>query len=250
LAEALVEFAHQSGLQLLYESKLAVQRRSHEVPSGLPATDVLALLLQGTGLNFQFLNPKTVRIYLPAAFAPAVQPSATEVPKPPPEPAMHRVDTLDEILVTGARRDEHLSALEDVQMIPASVSVVSGASLEAENAMQLSDYAVNVPGVNVIGGGAPGASGVAIRGVSPLVLATAVTFYLDDVPLGASGRWGYAGGTALDLMPYDVERIEVQRGPQGTLGGAGAEIGSRRVSEPTSARSTAPPSRGSPSMPC
>ena len=53
-----------------------------------------------------------------------------------------------------------------------------------------------------------------------------VAFYLDDVPIGASGRWGYAGATALDLLPYDLERLEVQRGPQGTYGAAGAEIGS------------------------
>ena len=225
LAKALVEFAHQTGLQLLYESKLAAQRQSHEVPAGLSATDALKQLLQGTGLNFQFLNPKTVRIYEPAAVAPA-QSSPAEVPKPRAEPPVHRLDTLADILVTGTRRDEHLSDLEDVQMIPASVSVVSGASLEAQNAVQLSDYAANVPGLNVIGGGMPGASGVAIRSVSPLVLATSVAFYLDDVPIGSSGRWGYAGGTALDLLPYDLERLEVQRGPQGTFGGAGAEIGS------------------------
>ncbi len=226
LAQALVEFAHQTGLQLLYESKLAAQRQSHDAAAGLSANDALTLLLQGTGLNFQFLNPKTVRIYEPAAVAPAVQPSTIEVPKPRTDSPVHRVDTLDGILVTGTRRDEHLSDIEDVQMIPASVSVVSGASLEAANAMQLSDYSANLPGLNVIGGGMPGASGVAIRSVSPLVLATSVAFYLDEVPIGASGRWGYAGGTALDLLPYDVERIEVQRGPQGTFGGAGAEIGS------------------------
>jgi iron complex outermembrane recepter protein len=226
LAKALVEFAHQTGLQLLYESKLAARRQSHEAPAGLPATDALTALLQGTGLNFQFLNPKTVRIYEPAAVAPAAQSSATELSKPRTEPQAHRLDALDEMLVTGTRRDEHLSDLEDVQTIPASVSVVSGASLEAQNAVQLSDYAANVPGLNVIGGGMPGASGVAIRSVSPLVLATSVAFYLDEVPIGASGRWGYAGGTALDLLPYDLERIEVQRGPQGTFGGAGAEIGS------------------------
>jgi iron complex outermembrane receptor protein len=226
LAQALVEFSHQTGLHLLYESKLAAQRQSHEAAVGSSVTDALTLLLQGTGLSFQFLNPRTVRIYEPGTVAHAVQPSATELPKPSAEPAAHRVDTLDEILVTGTRRNEHLSDLQDVQNIPASVSVVSGAGLEAENAVQLSDYSANLPGVNVIGGGMPGASGVAIRGVSPLVLATSVAFYLDDVPIGASGRWGYAGGTALDFLPYDLERLEVQRGPQGTFGGAGAEIGS------------------------
>ena len=71
LAQALVEFAHQTGLQLLYESKLAAQRQSHEAAAGLSAADALTDMLQGTGLNFQFLNPKTVRIYGPAAVAPA-----------------------------------------------------------------------------------------------------------------------------------------------------------------------------------
>jgi iron complex outermembrane receptor protein len=237
LAQALVEFAHQTGLQLLYESKLAAQRQSHEAAVGLSAADALTEMLQGTGLNFQFLNPKTVRIYESAAVAPAVQPSATEVPKPRAEPPAHRVDALYEILVTGTRPGEHRSDLEDVQNIPASVSVVNGVSLEAEKAAQLLDYSANLPGVNVIGGGMPGASGVAIRGISPLSQNASVAFYLDDVPIGASGRWGYAGGTALDLLPYDLERLEVQRGPQGTLGGAGAEIGSiKYVLNPPDAR--------------
>jgi iron complex outermembrane receptor protein len=225
LAQALVEFAHQTGLQLLYESKLAAQRQSHDAAAGLAAADALTQILQGTGLNFQFLNPKTVRIYEPAVVTPAVQQPATDLPKPRDEPT-HRVDTLDEILVAGTRRKEHLSDLEDVQNIPSSVSVVSGTSLEDGNALQLSDYSAYVPGVNVISGGMPGASGVAIRGISPLSQNAAVAFYLDDVPIGASGRWGYPGGTALDLLPYDLERLEVQRGPQGTYGGAGAEIGS------------------------
>jgi iron complex outermembrane recepter protein len=226
LAQALVEFAHQTGLQLLYESPLASQRQSRGIAQGLSATDALTEMLQGTGLNFQFLNPRTVRIYEPAAVAPAVQTSATEVPKPRAEPQAHRADTGEEILVTGTQRGEHRSDLEDVQNIPASVSVVSGVNLEAENAVQLSDYSASFPGVNVIGGGMPGASGVAIRGVSPLSQNASVAFYLNDVPIGASGRWGYAGSTALDLLPYDLERLEVQRGPQGTYGGAGAEIGS------------------------
>ena len=99
LAQALVEFAHQTGLQLLYESKLAVQRQSNEAAQGLSAAAALTEILRGTGLNFQFLNPKTVRIYEPAAVAPAVQPSATDIPKPRAEPAAPRVDALEEVIV-------------------------------------------------------------------------------------------------------------------------------------------------------
>jgi len=226
LTAALADFAHQTGLQLVYVTQIAAGHASKGAQAGLSATEALAQLLDGTGLRFEFLNARTVHIFEPAALAPASQLSETNLPKPRAEPALRRVDALEEILVTGTRRGEHLSDLEDVQSIPASVSIVSGATLEAENAVQLSDYSANLPGVNVVGGGAPGASGVAIRGVSPLAQGTSVVFYLDDVPIGASARWGYAGGTAFDLLPYDVERIEVQRGPQGTLGGAGAEIGS------------------------
>jgi iron complex outermembrane receptor protein len=237
LAAALAEFAHQTGLQLVYVSQIAVGRTSKGARAGLPITEALAQLLDGNGLRFEFLNARTVRIFEPAAVAPASQSSATDVPKPRAEPPAHRLDALEEILVTGTRRVEHRSDLEDVQNIPASVSIVSGLNLEAEKAVQLSDYSSYLPGVNVFGGGMPGASGVAIRGVGPLNEATSVAFYLDDVPIGASGHWGYAGTTALDLLPYDLERLEVQRGPQGTFGGAGAEIGSiKYVLNPPNAR--------------
>ena len=106
LAQALVEFAHQTGLQLLYESKLAVQRHSNEAAQGLSAAAALTEMLRGTGLDFQFLNPKTVRIYEPAAVAPAVQPSASDIPNPRAEPAVPRVDALEEVIVTATLRAE------------------------------------------------------------------------------------------------------------------------------------------------
>ena len=52
-----------------------------------------------------------------------------------------------------------------------------------------------------------------------------VTYYLDDTPIGVSGSWAYASSLGLDLPTYDLERFEVLRGPQGTLYGAGSEIG-------------------------
>ncbi len=49
-----------------------------------------------------------------------------------------------------------------------------------------------------------------------------VGFYLDDTPLGSSGNYARSAEFGLDLMPYDVERVEVLRGPQGTLYGSGS----------------------------
>src|SRR5688572_29579792 len=63
LAQALSEFAAQTGLQLVYVSGIAADRVSKRAPRGLSAADALQRLLAGTGLRFEFLNDRTVRIF-------------------------------------------------------------------------------------------------------------------------------------------------------------------------------------------
>ncbi len=63
LAQALSEFAAQTGLQLIYVSEIAATQVSKGAPRGLPAADALQRLLAGTGLRFEFLNDRTVRIF-------------------------------------------------------------------------------------------------------------------------------------------------------------------------------------------
>jgi len=227
LSSALADFAHQTGLQLVYISRVAEGRASKGAPAGLTPKEALRQLLDGTGLSFEFLNPRTVRIYEPAAAAQAPRALDSSVSPARAEHMLaHRSDSLEEILVMGTRRDEHVSDIEDVQNIAASVSVVGGASLESQKLEQLSDYTAYLPGVSAVGGGSPGQSLVVIRGIASITNASSVVYYLDDIPIGPSGHWGFSCCAALDLMPYDLERLEVQRGPQGTLGGAGAEVGS------------------------
>jgi iron complex outermembrane recepter protein len=227
LAAALTDFARQTGLQLIYVSEVAAGLASKGAKAGLPPGAALKQLLEGTGLSFQFLNERTVRIYEPAPHAPAEPPTEPDLPMRPVQNRRDQLpDALEEILVTGTRRDEHVTDVEDVQNIPASVSVVRGDILETQELEQLSDYAAYLPGVSAVGGGAPGESLVVIRGVASITNASSVVYYLDDIPIGPTGHWGFSCCAALDLMPYDLERLEVQRGPQGTLGGAGAEVGS------------------------
>ena len=108
LAQALSEFATQTGLQVVYVSGIAATRVSKRAPRGLPAADALQRLLAGTGLHFEFLNDRTVRIFAGSSCAlpsGCVGPPfgaaalAAERPSGPPSPD----DPLEEVIVTGSR---------------------------------------------------------------------------------------------------------------------------------------------------
>ena len=222
VAAALAEFAQQTGLQFVYVSQVVEARASKGARAGLSLADALTELLDGTGLTFQFLNERTVRIFEPVAVPPTAQSTETRAPaKRVERPASPWHSLLDEIIVTGSRDERQRSAADYVQNVPASVSVVRGDRLEMQALDQLSDYGAYLPGFNAFNNFIGGF--VLLRGVATYTSATSVAFYLDDTPMGATGP--YAGACCLDLMPYDVERFEVLRGPQGTLFGGGSEVG-------------------------
>jgi iron complex outermembrane recepter protein len=219
LAQALFEFAHQTGLQLLYESKLAARRQSHEVPAGLAATDALTLLLKGTGLNFQFLNPKTVRVFEVAAVAPAAKSSASK-PEPRAEPAARR-DVLEEVIVTATRREERAGE------VPISMAVWSQEAITAWGAKNTADIAALTPGVQFDHyPERPFQTNIAMRGLNGRD-GSAIGIYIDDVPIPAPSAWGASIWRSFPLL-FDLDRVEVLRGPQGTLFGQGAMGGAVR----------------------
>lgn len=120
----------------------------------------------------------------------------------------------DEIVVTAQKR------VQNVQDVPIAISVVDGEELLEQGAASLVDYAGYVPGMNVSNSGTPGQTTITLRGVAPLSAAQTVGIYLDEAPVGSSAIYNRAGAFTIDLMPYDLERIEVLKGPQGTLYGA------------------------------
>ncbi|MBW8815844.1 MAG: TonB-dependent receptor [Caulobacterales bacterium] len=121
---------------------------------------------------------------------------------------------LEEVVVTAQKRSENL------QEVPTSISVLGGDQLEQLGATNLTQYAGYVPGLSVDTLGNPGEARITLRGIAPIGSGSAVGSYLDDVPVGSSTQHSGGSQLALDLMPYDIQRVEVLRGPQGTLYGA------------------------------
>ena len=120
--------------------------------------------------------------------------------------------------VTSQKRTETL------EKIPASITVLSQDSLEQQKVENLLDFVPLVPGLTVESD-TPGTTRLTIRGINTGGIASTVGVYLDDMPFGSSS--GLANGAVLagDFDTFDVARIEVLRGPQGTLYGASSLAG-------------------------
>jgi len=120
---------------------------------------------------------------------------------------------IEEVIVTAQKRAE---ALIDV---PQSVSVVDGAVLERQHASTFQDYLKLVPGLQ-LSQTTPGQGRLVMRGVNTGGVASTVAVYVDETPFGSSSGLVNGAILAADIDPFDMQRIEVLRGPQGTLYGA------------------------------
>ncbi len=130
-------------------------------------------------------------------------------------------DAIDEIIVTAQKRATSL------QEVPFSIAAVTGEDIKESGATNIVELARNVPGLYIADLG-PGQSQVAIRGISagqvirdqPGVKES-VGIYLDESPISVALF-------TPDLDLFDLDRVEVLRGPQGTLFGAGSTSGTVR----------------------
>ncbi|HYX46900.1 MAG TPA: TonB-dependent receptor plug domain-containing protein, partial [Sphingomicrobium sp.] len=118
-----------------------------------------------------------------------------------------------EIVVTAQKRAQILLD------VPSSVTVVGGETLDRQQAKSFKDYLSLVPGLS-INGSTEGVTRITLRGANTGGVASTVAVFMDDVPFGSST--GLANGSILssDFDSFDLNRIEVLRGPQGTLYGA------------------------------
>src|SRR3984957_2055274 len=132
---------------------------------------------------------------------------------PPTDSVAQKQGEIGEIIVTAEKKEERL------QDVPVPVSVLSADTLLEFNEVRLQDYYTSVPGLTVIPTNT-GSPALTIRGITTNAYSNpTVGITVDDVPYGSSTNMG-GGPLVPDLDPSDLARIEVLRGPQGTLYGA------------------------------
>ena len=213
LAKALAAFRRQTGLQLIYVSSVISNQSSQAVAAGLKVDEALARLLQGTGLRFEHLTARSIRIYVAAVTPPQTT---------------HRIPAWterDEVIVTASRGGETL------QDVPTTIQSIGGDQLNQLNVSTTYDllkYTANVtfsgngPGTgDFFMRGLGGSSGSGNQSQSTTAPFPNVGLYLDDQSMQFPARNN-------DVYLVDMERVEVLEGPQGTLFGGGAQAGAIR----------------------
>jgi iron complex outermembrane receptor protein len=129
---------------------------------------------------------------------------------------------LSEITVTAEK------FTSTIQNTPISISALSGDQLAAAGLTRIQDIAHEIPGLSMRTAG-PGLTEYEARGLaSNGGAAPTVGFYLDEIPLSPPAL-SQSGKVVIDPDLYDIERVEVLRGPQGTLYGSGSMGGTIKV---------------------
>lgn len=128
-------------------------------------------------------------------------------------------DSSEDIVVTAQKREQQLLD------VPLAIQAISGEELEASGTRELNDLIESIPGASSVSRTAPGFETIQIRGIASGTTGDAtVGYYVDDVPFSVPN---------LQLAPparlFDLQRVEVLRGPQGTLYGQGAMGGTIRM---------------------
>ena len=213
---ALNEFALQSDREIFYSSDLVEGKRAERVNGSYEPEDALDLLLADTGLDYSVTGQETFLVAAEETVPEKYRPVSTQ------GLMIHKKSadvTLDEIIVTASHREATLLGTSS------SVSVFTAQFIEERGLRSIDDLIGLAPGIVADQPDLYGDNNTfTIRGVNAQALSNAtVGIYLDDVPLTVGG-----GSDEPTVRMFDLERVEILRGPQGTLWGAGAMGGAIR----------------------
>jgi len=250
LAQALTSLGNLANLNIYFDPAVVDGHQAPALKANISIDEALTRLLAGSQLKAIRVDENTVRVVSEATQQRAQttrEPATGAVYNPPnnvhlayvghaspsdSQTGMHTSTTsvsaedsaateadgsdrrrLDQVIVTAQKANERL------QDVPVPVTALSADSLAEQNQVRLQDYFANVPGLTFSSAG-HGDANLAIRGVTTGGLTNpTVGITIDDVPFGSTTALG-SRTIAPDIDPSDLTRIEVLRGPQGTLYGA------------------------------
>jgi iron complex outermembrane recepter protein len=162
---------------------------------------IKALLLCGAALSGLALNTES--------WAQASSSQISALPNP----------DLQEIVVTATKR------YEKIHDVGGAITAVTGADMQLRQQLDFKDFAAQVPGFEVESAGQAGWNREILRGQNSGGSGATVATVIDDMPLSFSGSANDGGLQSTNPDTYDLSRVEVLKGPQGTLYGATAEGG-------------------------
>jgi outer membrane receptor protein involved in Fe transport len=238
-AEALNRLADQTGAIMLFPYDLASARQANAVRGHYTLLEGLELLLQDTGLSGGLSDKRVVNIAplrdeqrkggdmarekkkgILAGVAAAVLSVFGQNAAGQGNVADQtgRGGTIEEIVVTAQKREE---SLQDVAL---SMTALGKTDINRRGLVSAGDYLRTIPSVSMMDNG-PGQDTIIVRGAYGEAFSTGPTvgIYFGDVPLT-----GYAIGGSADIKLIDIDRVEVLRGPQGTLYGSNSLSGTLR----------------------
>jgi iron complex outermembrane receptor protein len=221
LARALKEFGLQSGRPISFTEDRVRGRRSVEVVGTYDDEAALRRLLRDAGLTFVRAQNGFAVVQ---ADAPVMIKVATQAVAPAASPAQVRAEAapepiqVEEVVVTAQRR------AETVQSVPLAVSAATGESLARQGVKNIVDLSSQAPSLQISNGGGGNAQ-VFMRGVgstnTTVVGDPAVAVHVDGIYVSRAN--------AISGLFYDLDRVEVVRGPQGTLYGRNATAGAINI---------------------
>ncbi len=225
------DLARQAGITISF-SRRALKKYNRKTFSGnyTPA-ESLEILLRDTDYTYQFVNKNTVRIFKKKSTKPVreIKPKPSAKNAEPPQaadPSGMRPSEIqfsnDEIFVTANKRTQ----FEILQSAPYSASVISGNMLKTLGVIDTQSLSLHIAGVEMTNLGSS-RNKISIRGISDgafngRVQAT-VGVYFNDTPINFNAPYP-------EIPLIDIESIEVLRGPQGSLYGAGSIGGIYHIS--------------------
>jgi iron complex outermembrane recepter protein len=241
LEDALIEWGEETGVTVMINTPTVERKRTHGVKGTIAARDALSALLRDSGLTYTEEGGRVLVVPI-TPFKRSAQretgwetlkrnsnvatedelsgdnptPRASEQNFPGPSTAALR-DDLNVVIVTAQKRDERLMD------VPISMVAIGADELQKRNITTLDDLSLSVPGLAIQSSGSFQRR-IEIRGISNTFgNSSLVGLYLDEADATVMAP------SQLDLSAYDLDRVEVLRGPQGTLYGEGSAGGTVRL---------------------